>query len=255
MAEKYSPKWELHCQDTATSALDVAKEFIENSELLPQGNAFLVAEQTAGRGRMGRTWISHKNDGMYLSVILSPKRAQAEWPTLSFVASLAAIHTLNSVCPDVPVSLKWPNDLMAEDRKLGGVLLEADGPHAIVGCGVNIKNAPRISDSMWLSTDIAKYQSIIPEPKQLAEAYINNLENLFQIWQNFGPAPLLARWQDKSNIIGRHITVGLFDKTVTGICDALEPDGRLNLVDIDGNVHLITAGDVVLMGEVNASRD
>ena len=255
MAEKYSPKWELHCQDTATSALDVAKDFIENSELLPQGNAFLVAEQTAGRGRMGRTWISHKNDGMYLSVILSPKRAQAEWPTLSFVASLAAIHTLNSACPNVPVSLKWPNDLMAEDRKLGGVLLEADGPHAIVGCGVNIKNAPRIYDSMRLSTDIAKYQSIIPEPKKLAEAYINNLKNLFQIWQNFGPAPLLARWQDKSNIIGRHITVGLFDKTVTGICDALEPDGRLNLVDIDGNVHLITAGDVVLMGEVNASRD
>ncbi len=255
MAEKFSPKWDLHCQDTATSALDVAKDFIENSELLPQGNAFLVAEQTAGRGRMGRTWISHKNDGMYLSVILSPKRAQAEWPTLSFVASLAAIHTLNFACPDVPVSLKWPNDLMAEDQKLGGVLLEADGPHAIVGCGVNIKNAPRIADSMWLSTDIAKYQSNIPEPKQLAEAYINNLENLFQIWQKFGPAPLLARWQDKSNIIGRQITVALFDKTVTGICDALEPDGRLNLVDIDGNVHLITAGDVVLMGEVNASRD
>ena len=113
MAEKYSPEWELHCQDTATSALDVAKDFIENSELLPEGNAFLVAEQTAGRGRMGRSWISHKNDGMYLSVILSPKRAQAEWPTLSFVASLAAIHTLNSACPNVPVSLKWPNDLMA----------------------------------------------------------------------------------------------------------------------------------------------
>ena len=255
MSERYLSKWEIHSQDTATSALDIAKEFIENTELLPQGNAFLVAEQTAGRGRMGRTWISRKNDGMYLSVILSPKRAHSEWPTLSFVASLAAIHTLNSTCPNVPVSLKWPNDLMAEDRKLGGVLLEADGPHVIVGCGVNIKNAPQISDSLCLSTDIAKYQSNIPEPKQLAEAYINNLENLFQIWQNFGPAPLLARWQDKSNIIGRQITVALFDKTVTGICDALEPDGRLKLVDIDGNVHLITAGDVVLMGEANASRD
>ena len=255
MAERYLPKWELHRQDTATSALDLAKDFIDNSELLPQGNSFLVAEQTAGRGRMGRSWISRKNDGMYLSVILSPKRAQAEWPTLSFVASLAAIQTLNSICPDVPVLLKWPNDLMAEDRKLGGILLEADGPHAIVGCGINIKNAPEVTNSLFPSTDIEKYQSNIPEPQELAESYINNLENLYQIWQNCGPAPLLARWQDKSNIIGRQLTVTLGDKSVTGICDALEPDGRLNLVDMDGNVHLITVGDVVLMGEVNASRN
>ena len=255
MAERYSSKWELHCQDTSTSALDVAKDFIENSESLPHGNAFLVAEQTAGRGRMGRIWISRKYDGMYLSVILSPKRVQAEWPTLSFVASLAAMQMLNSICPDVPVSLKWPNDLIAEDRKLGGILLEADGPHAIVGCGINIKNSPVISDSSFSSTDISMYQSNIPEPQQLAESYINKLENLYQIWQNCGPAPLLARWQDKSNIIGRRLTVALCDRSVTGICDALEPDGRLNLVDIDGNVHLITVGDVVLMGEVNASRN
>ena len=65
----------------------------------------------------------------------------------------------------------------------------------------------------------------------------------------------MARWADKSKIIGRELTVKLSDISVTGICDALEPDGRLNLVDINGNVHLITVGDVVLMGEVNASRN
>lgn len=255
MAEQYSKNWELHFKDTASSALDVAKEFIHNTELLPEGNAFLVLEQTAGRGRMGRRWISRKNDGMYLSVILSPKRSHIEWPTLSFVASLAAVQTLNSICPEVPVSLKWPNDLIAADKKLGGILLEADGPHAIVGCGINIQNAPDISDSIFLSTDISTFQPIIPDNRKLAETYIYNLESLYQIWQNCGPAPILARWQDKSNIIGRKLTVSLRDRSITGICDALEPDGRLNLVDTDGNVHLITVGDVVLMGEVNATRN
>ena len=105
------------------------------------------------------------------------------------------------------------------------------------------------------STDIAEYQSVLPDAKQLADCYLLNLENLYQIWQECGPAPLLARWQDKSNIIGRNLTVQLCDRSITGICDALEPDGRLNLVDIDGNVHLITVGDVVLMGEVNASNN
>ena len=254
MTERYSKKWELHSRGTATSALDVAKEFIENSEVLPEGHAFLVSEQTKGRGRMGRDWISQKNDGMYLSVILSPKRHYSEWPTLSFVASLAAVQTINSICPHVPVSLKWPNDLMAEDKKMGGILLEADETHAIVGCGINVKNAPEIFDSSVSSTDIANYQSTIPEVEKLASSYLLELENLYHIWQDCGPAPLIARWQDKSNIIGRKLTVKLSDKSVTGICDALEPDGRLNLVDVDGNVHLITVGDVVLMGEVYASR-
>ena len=255
MTERKSKKWKLHSKGAASSALDVAKDFIENSEILPEGNAFLVSEQTRGRGRMGRVWVSQKNDGMYLSVILSPKRPQSDWPTLSFVASLAAVNTINSICPDVPISLKWPNDLMADDKKMGGILLETDGTHAIVGCGINLKNAPDIQDSVVISTDIAKYQLNIPEAKELASSYLFNLESLYQIWQNCGPAPLIARWQDKSNIIGRKLTINLCDRSVTGICDALEPDGRLNLVDIDGNVHLITVGDVVLMGEVDASRN
>ena len=255
MIDSNLKKWELHTKESCTSALDVAREFIEKTELLPEGNAFLVSEQTKGRGRMDRVWISHKNDGMYLSVILSPKRPHSEWPTLSFVASLAALQTINSICPNVPASLKWPNDLMANDRKMGGILLEADGPHAILGCGINIKNAPKILDSLVSSTDIAEYQSVLPDAKQLADCYLLNLENLYQIWQECGPAPLLARWQDKSNIIGRNLTVQLCDRSITGICDALEPDGRLNLVDIDGNVHLITVGDVVLMGEVNATNN
>ena len=255
MIDSNLTKWVLHTRESCTSALDLAREFIEKTELLPEGNAFLVSEQTKGRGRMDRVWISHKNDGMYLSVILSPKRPHSEWPTLSFVASLAALQTINSICPNVPASLKWPNDLMANDRKMGGILLEADGPHAILGCGINIKNAPKILDSLVSSTDIAEYQSVLPDAKQLADSYLLNLENLYQIWQKCGPAPLLARWQDKSNIIGRNLTVQLCDRSISGICDALEPDGRLNLVDNDGNVHLITVGDVVLMGEVNATNN
>ena len=69
MIDSNLKKWELHTRESCTSALDVAREFIEKTELLPEGNAFLVSEQTKGRGRMDRVWISHKNDGMYLSVI------------------------------------------------------------------------------------------------------------------------------------------------------------------------------------------
>ena len=61
---------------------------------------------------------------MYLSVILSPKRPHSEWPTLSFVASLAALQTINSICPNVPASLKWPNDLIYQSKKVGGILVE-----------------------------------------------------------------------------------------------------------------------------------
>ncbi len=93
MIDSKLKKWELHTRESCTSALDVAREFIEKTELLPEGNAFLVSEQTKGRGRMDRVWISHKNNGMYLSVILSPKRPHSEWPTLSFVASLAALQS------------------------------------------------------------------------------------------------------------------------------------------------------------------
>lgn len=253
MAERHTKNWELHLKETETSALDVATEFIGNFDGLPEGNGFLVEEQTAGRGRMGRVWISRKNDGMYFSVILTPKRGIQEWPTLSFVASLAAVQTLSVICPDVPVSLKWPNDLMVDNKKIGGILLESASPHVIIGCGINIKNAPDITDAVYPSTDIANYQADLPDAQEIANAYMSHLEVLYEIWQNCGPAPILARWQDKSNIIGRQLTVKVSDKMVSGKCEALEPDGRLNLVDSDGNVHLITVGDVVLMGEADAA--
>ena len=121
--------------DVATSSSDLAWQAA--AEGAPAGTAFLVGEQTAGRGRRGSGWSSARG-GMYLSVILRPQAdASALWG-LSFVAALAIRETIAERLPNQEVGLKWPNDVVVAGGKICGLLLEARDGAVVIGTGVNL---------------------------------------------------------------------------------------------------------------------
>jgi len=120
-----------HIERTTSTQLEARKLIAEGSA--KSGDIVLANEQTAGRGRFGRTWIS-PNGGLYATVILP------DTPLLSLKAGLAVVRALRSVGLDA--GLKWPNDVMMEDRKIAGVLVETDGDRSLVGIGLNLASAP-----------------------------------------------------------------------------------------------------------------
>ncbi len=120
-----------HIERTTSTQLEARKLIAEGSATI--GDIVLANEQTAGRGRFGRTWIS-PNGGLYATLILP------DTPLLSLKAGLAVVRALRSVGLDA--GLKWPNDVMMEDRKIAGVLVETDGDRSLVGIGLNLASAP-----------------------------------------------------------------------------------------------------------------
>ena len=137
--------WHIYYQPSATSSNDLALAALRQSAGGAEGKCFQVGEQTKGRGRRGKKWVSQSGDGLYLSIILCPETARDTWSGLSFMASLAVYKALLGFIEDAHIlrcSLKWPNDILYDNRKLAGILLEASTEGVVVGCGINLANAP-----------------------------------------------------------------------------------------------------------------
>src|SRR5437660_12347301 len=107
----------------------------------PEGLSVVAREQSAGRGRLDRTWHSPKDAGLYFSIVLRPKLPMNLWPLLPLMAALAVSDALMKSC-GLRADIKWPNDILANDRKLCGILAETiettNGPAAIIGIGINL---------------------------------------------------------------------------------------------------------------------
>jgi len=194
--------WTLSCQDTGTSTSDLAK--VAAGAGAPAGSAFLLAEQTAGRGRQGRHWSSRPG-GMYVSVLLYPSRPIDSWFGLSFATALAICDVVKTHLTDqivqhdsslpVPgIGLKWPNDVLVNNRKVAGILLEAHGDSLIIGSGANIEGIAPIDQNPHPPIAFGDFPGILPAPKQLAESYLQRLQIYYELWERDGFPPVRELW-------------------------------------------------------------
>jgi len=199
-----------------------------NSELMRRARAgqheatLLVAErQTAGRGRMGRVWQSQPGDSLTFSISLP--MAPRDWSGLSLAVGLSLAESLHP-----SVQLKWPNDLWFNDRKLGGILVEAASmggrSQVVVGVGLNIR--PRLGDG--LNTAPAALSELLPAltaPTGLAQVALPLIQTLLRFEQE-GFSPLQARFESRDVLKGRrvHTSDGL-----AGMALGVSPSGALRL--------------------------
>ena len=251
-----SQGWTLSCQDRGASTSDLAKAAAR--EGAPAGSAFLMLEQTAGRGRQGRRWSSQPG-GMYVSVLLYPSRSVNSWFALSFATALAIYdvvkaHLTEQILqydadfPIPAIGLKWPNDVLVNNRKVAGVLLESLGDSLIIGSGVNIDAIAPIDQNPHQPIAFGDFPGILPGPKQLAESYLKRLQFYYDLWERDGFAPVRDLWLGQALHMKQLISVNVAGQKITGTCSELLDDGGLVLLDESGTSHHITTGDVELIG-------
>lgn len=245
--------WQLAVYDTATSTSDLIRSEAYQNAFEGEGFAVLALEQTKGRGRQGRFWHSEKNDGMYLSLRLHPKRPIHDWPTLSFVVGLSLLQAVSERFPSLNLGLKWPNDLLIDRQKLSGILLEAQGDDVIIGCGVNLKNAPRVTEANFPPTDLQAQTGMLIAPEELAKLFLRHCHDNYQIWQKAGFSALYDLYKAKVLFLSEPITVTQSGQALSGVMEDITKDGTLLLRGDDGQLHNVTTGDVNLMGYHNAS--
>lgn len=210
------------------------------------GTMVTAQTQTQGRGRHGRQWVSPKGN-LYVSLLWRPGRDQDEWGCLPLVAGVGlhrCIATmLNSSGVDAePLSLKWPNDLLYNGAKLGGILCEADGDAVIVGLGLNLAWHP--DDTPYPATSLEALGMQPCTPASVLKKLSPALNKAYAQWDLTGFAALRATWDSASIDVGTEIQVRLSGEQYSGSYAGVESDGSLRLRTEEGAVRQVRVGDV-----------
>lgn len=209
-----------------------------------EGLAVLAGRQSAGRGRGGRRWCSPPGN-LHLSVLLRPPLPLARCASLALVAGLAARDGLLRFAPDLSVRLKWPNDLMLGDAKLGGLLLEAAGADRgeeglVLGLGVNLSRAPADLDRP--AAALADMGLALP-PEPAAEAFLDNLFLRYRRWLEEGFRGQREEWLRASVGVGARVAFRTGAETVAGTMVGVDEEGAL-LLEADGRLRRFLAGEL-----------
>jgi len=210
------------------------------SEGAQPGTVVHADEQSKGRGRLARNWFSPPGN-LYLSILLccdQPERRSAE---LSFLSAVAVAETVRKLLPaQAVVRLKWPNDVLVDEAKISGILLEQVGDALIVGIGLNILEAPSLE--AYRTTTIAA-QGGIATVDGARDILLEQLQTLTTIWTDLGFEPIRQAWLAMTYPIGSPIRIATLNGIKHGQFAGLDTDGAL-LLETEGRVYRHVAGDV-----------
>ena len=234
--------------EAVTSTNDIVRRLAEEGE--PAGLIVSAAQQTAGRGRHGRTWQSPPGN-LYASLLLRPARPAREVASLSLVTALALAEAIERETGGrITPELKWPNDLQLAGAKLAGILLELEPAGGegcawlIVGMGVNVGWAPQ-ADLPYPATCLAALGSSTT-PRELLAALAAALRPRLDCWARDGFAPQRRDWLARAIGRGGPVSVRLGDRSARGRLIDVDAAGALRLEQPDGTVATYAAGEIVL---------
>jgi len=251
-AVKLPPAYRLVEFDEVASTNEEAKRLARDGA--EDGTLVWAKTQTAGRGRAGRTWDSPRGN-LYFSLVLRPECAPAEAAQLGFVAAVGLGDALALVLPPmVEYRFKWPNDVLMNDCKLAGILLEAEGAGKplldwlVLGIGVNVRSHPKNVE--FPATSLEYETGVKFATTDILEAFGRHFLSWVNRWREDGFAPVRAAWRAKAQGLGERIRVRLQDRTLSGRFLDLDVDGalRLDAGKKAGGVLRIAAGDVYFGG-------
>lgn len=215
-----------------------------------EGEVVIAESQEKGRGRLGRKWFSPPFLNLYLSVILRPKIPPHQASLITLMAAVAtadAVQKLSKLSP----SIKWPNDILLEGRKVAGLLneihSEMDRIHfVILGIGVNLNMGAKMfsKEIQEVATSLKKEMGQVISRKAFLQALLLELEMWYEIFLKEGALPVLKAWRDRAQIEGRSVKVTSLGETLSGIAVDIDSDGALILETGDGEQKRIVAGDV-----------
>ena len=239
-------QFRLECHEVLESTSSLVKQRAEAGEA--EGLAIQALRQSVGRGRQGRGWESPAGN-LYISVLLRPDVPLKDAPQWSFVAAVALAETRGGLLPGAAkFSLKWPNDLLLQDAKAAGILVETGiaPSHALdwicIGIGVNITNKPKLPDRA--TSCLAEYLPDPPTPQALATALLQKLAQWHEARLRHGFAPIRDAWLRHGPAMGAAVSVRRDGALTEGAFAGLSPEGALMLAK-GREVQLILAGEII----------
>ena len=236
---------EIFYFDSLSSTMDKAMELgLKDS---PEGSLVVAETQTKGRGRLGRHWISPKYKGVYFSLLLRPKIIPQQASVLTILIAVSVTEAIQKIT-GLSLTIKWPNDIMLNNKKLGGILLEMNAEtdlvkFVVIGVGVNVSSS---------KTSLASNATSLDEESQVKIERVNLLQEILrQIELNYlefcqaGAKNILEKWRKASSTLHSRIKVSCQKESIEGEAVDIDADGGLLVRNDSGFIEKVMAGDVV----------
>lgn len=236
----------LRSYDVVDSTNALAKQAAEAGEA--QGLVIQANSQTDGRGRQKRQWISPEGN-LYLSVLLRPDFSPQQAGYFSFAAAMAVFDAISEVHKDLALSLKWPNDVLIDDAKVSGILLEISSPDPdkidwiVIGVGINVRSAP--AGQVLYPVTSLEAQGYQGSVEQVRDAFLHYLHHWYLTLVHDGFGPVRRAWLSDAH--RGPLSIRFPDCEINGNFAGLDADGGLILRLQDGTEKVVHAGDVFLL--------
>ncbi|MDF3047722.1 MAG: birA [Candidatus Midichloriaceae bacterium] len=221
-----------------TSTQDIAKDLYDKGRLTSP-TVIAATSQTHGRGRYTRTWLSPQG-GLYCSIGFIPDVSMEKYSQISYIVGISICEAIMQIESSITPKLKWVNDVMIEDKKVAGILLELHGDALIIGLGLNLSRDDQITDLM--GTSLSEYSKKF-ELERTLNTFLNRFKYNYNLWYEKGFEPIRNLWLKMAYGVGKNITVNMRNKSDTGIFVGIDEDGMLQLLSND-SIKPISAGDV-----------
>lgn len=235
--------------DSVISTNKVAAELAAKD--YPDGTVIISDSQTGGKGRLGRLWLSPPEKNIYMSIILRPMLLPKDATILTIMSSVACASAIRNLM-SIPVSIKWPNDMLVSNKKLGGILTEIKSDmdrihYAVLGIGINVNmDISEMPDELKpIATSIKNETGEAWLRSQVAVSVLKELDKWYDILSTIGKKPIIDEWLQLSSTIGQRVKITIGDNIFTGIAEGIDEEGMLILKLPDNSFKKISAGDVI----------
>jgi BirA family transcriptional regulator, biotin operon repressor / biotin---[acetyl-CoA-carboxylase] ligase len=235
---------EIIYKDCVTTTMDEA--FQLGLQGASEGTVICTESQTKGRGRLGRHWISPKHKGVYLSLILRPELPPAEVAILTLLAAVALSEAIGHVAGLIP-QIKWPNDILLNQRKLAGILTELNAEtdrvkFVVIGIGLNVNTPKHLLPDTATSLKVETSRTF--SRVRVMQDILRSLERWYGTLQKEGPAPILQQWRQRAITLGQRIHFSDPAGRIDGYAFDLDNDGSLLIRTDSGEIIKKVSGDV-----------
>ena len=216
-----------------------------------EGTVVITEEQTMGRGRLNRKWVSPPERNILFSIIFRPKFLFSQLFSLTMLTSLSIVKAIEKITGLNPM-IKWPNDIYVGKLKAGGILTEFNGEQdqinfVVVGVGLNVNFDPSFSDEIQnIATSLSKELGEKISRIKLLCAILKEIEKYYSLIYKNKLHQIHQEWNNYSLVTGKPVTITSFNSTENGIAESVDADGSLIFRDLDGKRKKIICGDVSL---------
>lgn len=219
----------------------------------PEGTVVIAEEQTKGKGRLGRAWISPKYQGIWFSIVLRPEVLPAETGLITLAVAVAVARAVKQET-GLDVEIKWPNDLLIKGKKVAGILTEMsseqDKVHfMVVGVGINANVDPGSFPGELRATATSLREQLGRDVNRvrLLCSVLNELESSYRSFREKRSDEIVRDWKELSSTLGKKVEVKILDRIFVGVAGDIDEGGQLIIRMPDGELISVSAGEITYL--------